>query len=117
VDFSRLQVSVDVFLFSGQYTDVASLSILSKYSGGTCYYYPAYNAVRDGTKFHKELTHNLTRPTGFEAVMRVRATRGLRISNFYGNHYIRGQDLLALPNCTYSVLCSLCFLSFFLLDL
>lgn len=100
VDFSRLQVSVDVFLFSGQYTDVASLSILSKYSGGTCYYYPAYNAVRDGTKFHKELTHNLTRPTGFEAVMRVRATRGLRISNFYGNHYIRGQDLLALPNCT-----------------
>ena len=32
--------------------------------------------------------------------MRVRATRGLRISNFYGNHFIRGQDLLALPNCT-----------------
>ena len=100
VDFSRLQVSVDVFLFSGQYTDVATLSMLSKYTSGTCYYYPAYNAARDGTKFHKELTHNLSRPTGFEAVMRVRATRGLRIANFYGNHFIRGQDLLALPNCT-----------------
>ena len=100
IDFSRLQVSVDVFLFSGQYTDVGSLSVLSKYTGGSCYYYPAYHAPRDGTKFHKEMTHNLCRPTGFEAVMRVRATRGMRISNFYGNHFIRGQDLLALPNCT-----------------
>jgi protein transport protein SEC24 len=32
--------------------------------------------------------------------MRVRATRGLRFSNFYGNYFIRGTDLLALPNCT-----------------
>ena len=100
IDFSRLQVCVDVFLFSGQYTDVGTLSVLSKYTGGTCYYYPAYNHERDSQKFHKELHHDLTRPTGFEAVMRVRATRGIRISNFYGNHYIRGQDLLALPNCT-----------------
>jgi hypothetical protein len=38
--------------------------------------------------------------TAFEAVMRVRATRGIRITNFYGNYFIRGTDLLALPNCT-----------------
>ena len=31
--------------------------------------------------------------------MRVRAT-GYADLNFYGNHFIRGQDLLALPNCT-----------------
>ena len=37
--------------------------------------------------------------------MRVRATRGIRISNFYGNHYIRGQDLLALPNCKFRRIC------------
>jgi protein transport protein SEC24 len=30
------------------------------------------------------------RATAFEAVMRVRATRGVRFSNFYGNYYIRG---------------------------
>ena len=33
-------------------------------------------------------------------VMRVRATRGIRITNFYGNYLLRGTDLLALPNCT-----------------
>jgi len=32
--------------------------------------------------------------------MRVRATRGIRFSNFYGNYFVRGTDLLALPNCT-----------------
>eukprot|EP00606_Chrysophyceae_sp_TOSAG23-5_P000988 GSChrysophyteH2.ASY1.ANO1.1642.1 assembled CDS len=100
IDFSRLQICVDVYLFSGQYTDVATIGVLPKVTGGTCYYYPAYHTMRDAQKFHKEVVHNLTRPTGFESVMRVRATRGIRISNFYGNHYIRGQDLLALPNCT-----------------
>lgn len=51
-------------------------------------------------KFNAELARVLTRATAFEAVMRVRATRGLRITNFYGNYFIRGTDLLALPNCT-----------------
>ena len=55
---------------------------------------------REGAKFNAELTRVLTRATAFEAVMRVRATRGVRITNFYGNYFIRGTDLLALPNCT-----------------
>ena len=60
----------------------------------------AFDAQRDGVKLNTELTRVLTRSTAFEAVMRVRATRGLRIVNFFGNYYIRGTDLLALPNCT-----------------
>jgi protein transport protein SEC24 len=100
IDFSRLQIAIDVFLFSDKYTDVATLSVLAKYSAGTTYYYPSYHAPRDGIKFEKELHHNLTRATAFEAVMRVRATRGLRFSNFFGNYFVRGTDLLALPVCT-----------------
>jgi protein transport protein SEC24 len=100
VDFSRLQVCVDTFLFSAQYTDLATIAVLSKYSGGSTYYYPGFYGARDGTKFEKELCKCLVRATAFEAVMRIRATRGLRFSNFYGNYFIRGTDLLALPNCT-----------------
>lgn len=100
IDFSRLQISVDTFLFSGQYTDLATLAVLSKYTAGSTYYYPAFVAARDGAKFEYDLHHDLTRATAFEAVMRVRATRGLRFSNYYGNYFVRGTDLLALPNCT-----------------
>lgn len=99
VEFSRLQICCDVFLFSNQYTDVATFAVLSKYTSGSTYYYPGFYGPRDSVKFEAELTRCLTRATAFEAVMRVRATRGMRISNFYGNFFIRGADLLALPNC------------------
>lgn len=55
---------------------------------------------RDGARFDEDLYSLLTRPTGFEAVMRVRVTRGLKVVQFHGSYYIRGTDLLALPNCS-----------------
>lgn len=72
---------------------------LSKYSAGQVYYYPAFNAERDGEKFSNELAHCLARETAWEAVMRVRCTKGMRLANFYGNFFLRGPDLLALPTC------------------
>ena len=54
----------------------------------------------DGVRFGADLQADLTRTTAFEAVMRVRATKGINVSSFYGNFYIRGADLLALPNAT-----------------
>ncbi|TDH73446.1 hypothetical protein CCR75_006161 [Bremia lactucae] len=99
IDFCRQQVSVDLFLFSSTYTDIASMGSLSKYSAGQVYYYPSFNAERDGEKFSKELAHCLVRETAWEAVMRVRCTKGMRLANFYGNFFLRGPDLLALPTC------------------
>ena len=43
------------------------------------------------------MRHNLTRTTGCEAVMRIRCSKGLRISAFHGHFFIRSTDLLALP--------------------
>lgn len=51
LDYNKLQISTDVFLFSSGYTDVATLSVLPRYTGGTLYYYPAFNAVRDGIRY------------------------------------------------------------------
>lgn len=44
-----------------------------------------------------ELSHNLERLTGWEAVMRIRCSKGLKISSFHGHFFIRSTDLLALP--------------------
>mmetsp|Transcript_14361 Transcript_14361/g.12989 ORF Transcript_14361/g.12989 Transcript_14361/m.12989 type:complete len:981 (+) Transcript_14361:44-2986(+) len=100
IDLSRLQISVDTFFFSTNYTDISTVSVLSKYTGGSVFFYPGFYSPRDGIKFHRDLSHNLTRSTVFESVFRVRCTRGLRATTFYGNYFIRGNDLLALPNCT-----------------
>ncbi|RHY96008.1 hypothetical protein DYB37_003319 [Aphanomyces astaci] len=99
IEFCRQQVSVDTFLFSPQYTDYASLGAMSKYSAGQVFHYPGFVAAKDGDKFSAELAHTLTRETGWESVMRVRCTKGMRLVNFYGNSFLRGPDLLALPNC------------------
>ncbi|QRW18920.1 transporter protein Sec23 [Rhizoctonia solani] len=99
IDCSRAQISVDMFLFSNAYTDVASLSCLPHYTSGQTFFYPAFNASRaeDALKFAHEFGEVLGSPIGLEAVMRVRASRGLRMSQFYGNFFVRSTDLLALP--------------------
>eukprot|EP00547_Thalassionema_nitzschioides_P004459 CAMPEP_0194202452 /NCGR_PEP_ID=MMETSP0156-20130528/2463_1 /TAXON_ID=33649 /ORGANISM="Thalassionema nitzschioides, Strain L26-B" /LENGTH=1220 /DNA_ID=CAMNT_0038927941 /DNA_START=99 /DNA_END=3761 /DNA_ORIENTATION=+ len=100
VEFSRQQISVDMFLFPYQYLDVSALSELPRYTAGALHSYVGFNPERDGLKFESQLKKRLTQTTAFEAVMRIRCTKGMRITNFYGNFFIRGSDLLALPNCT-----------------
>ena len=99
-DMSRVHIACDVFLFSPQFTDVATLSELCQRTAGQLFYYPGFTAAGLGTKFREELVHVLTRETGFEAVMRVRVTKGWKINQFHGNYLMRGTDLLALPNVT-----------------
>jgi protein transport protein SEC24 len=48
-------------------------------------------------KLRNELRHNLTRFTAWEAVCRVRCSKGFRVSSFNGHFFVRSMDLLALP--------------------
>lgn len=88
-----------MFLFSAAYQDVATLACLPHYTSGQTYYYPAFNAGRteDAIKFAHEFGEVLAMPIMLEAVMRVRASRGLRMSSFHGNFFVRSTDLLAMP--------------------
>lgn len=100
IEFSRAQISVDMYLFPNQYIDVAALCELPKLTAGNLHTYVGFNPKVDGAKFESRLCRCLTQQTAFEAVLRIRCTKGMRISNFYGNFFIRGTDLLALPNCS-----------------
>ncbi|KAI0032870.1 protein transporter SEC24 [Vararia minispora EC-137] len=99
IDCSRSQVTVDMFLFSQTYQDVATLSCLPHYTSGQTYFYPAFDAacIEDAVKFAHEFGKVLAMPIMLEAVTRVRASRGLRMSSFHGNFFVRSTDLLAMP--------------------
>ncbi|KAF7351265.1 Protein transporter SEC24 [Mycena sanguinolenta] len=99
IDCSRAQVTVDMFLFSSGYQDVASLANLPHYTTGQTYYYPAFNAARseDAIKFAHEFGEVLAMPIMLECITRVRASRGLRMASFHGNFFVRSTDLLAMP--------------------
>ncbi|GCB67484.1 hypothetical protein scyTo_0015121, partial [Scyliorhinus torazame] len=101
LDCSGQQVAVDLFLLSGQYTDMASLACMSKYSAGSVFYYPSFHHIHNPAqveKFQKDFKRYLIRKIGFEAVMRIRCTKGLSIHTFHGNFFVRSTDLLSLAN-------------------
>ncbi|KFQ33178.1 Protein transport protein Sec24B, partial [Mesitornis unicolor] len=101
LDCSGQQTAVDLFLLSSQYSDLASLACISKYSAGCIYYYPSFHHSHNpaqAEKLQKDLKRYLTRKIGFEAVMRIRCTKGLSIHTFHGNFFVRSTDLLSLAN-------------------
>lgn len=53
---------------------------VSRYSAGCVFYYPSFHFLHNPAqleKFQRDLERYLTRKVGFEAVMRIRCTKGL----------------------------------------
>lgn len=95
------QVAIDLFLLNTQYADLATLSEVAKFSSGCVLHYSGYHITRNEVqvkRFQKQLSRYLTRKIGFEAVLRIRCTRGLTLHTFYGNFFVRSTDLLAMAN-------------------
>lgn len=52
---------------------------MSRYSAGCVFYYPSFHFIHNPAqleKFQRDLERYLTRKIGFEAVMRIRCTKG-----------------------------------------
>ncbi|KAG8388134.1 hypothetical protein BUALT_Bualt02G0094300 [Buddleja alternifolia] len=75
IEFAEYQVCVDLFITTQTYVDIASLSVVPRTTGGQVYYYYPFSAVSDTAKLYNDLRWNVTRPQGFEAVMRVRCSQ------------------------------------------
>uniref|UniRef100_A0A914CCA1 Protein transport protein Sec24B n=1 Tax=Acrobeloides nanus TaxID=290746 RepID=A0A914CCA1_9BILA len=95
------QVAVDLFVLSNGYVDLSTLSEISKFSAGSVYHYPNYHINRGQVqvkRFQRHFNRYLTRKIGFEAVLRIRCSRGLSLHTFHGNFFVRSTDLLAMAN-------------------
>lgn len=72
---------------------------ISRYSAGSVYYYQSYHHKHNPVqveKLQKELKRYLTRKIGFEAVMRIRCTKGLDTGFFGAWGLWRGSGCLLL---------------------
>lgn len=94
------QVSIDVFAGAAQYADVATLSSLCIVTGGQFFFYPAFHGAGPlAEALYGDIFHDLTRETGFEAVLRVRVPQGARVAAFHGNFTLTNTDLMVAPVC------------------
>ena len=91
-------VSIDLFICANTYVDLATLSVLSEKTGGQVFMYPSYSARKDAYAFQRDLYHDVTRVTGFDAVMIVRVSAGLRVAEHYGNFFHRTASEMDLPS-------------------
>ncbi|XP_065058870.1 protein transport protein Sec24C-like [Rhopilema esculentum] len=78
-------VSVDLFLFPNSYVDVATIGLLATQTGGQIYRYSYFKDATHGKQFIEDLKKNLERDIGFDAIMRLRCSTGLRPVDFYGS--------------------------------
>ncbi|KAF9902740.1 COPII coat Sec23p-Sfb3p heterodimer component [Linnemannia zychae] len=89
-------LSIDLFLFPNAYVDVATLGCLSTITGGETHMFTNFNADRDGVKLIGEINRLVTRPFGFNALMRVRCSTGLRIAEHFGNFHMKNSTDLEI---------------------
>ncbi|KAI9653444.1 MAG: COPII coat Sec23p-Sfb3p heterodimer component [Alyxoria varia] len=96
-DMTEHGVGIDFFLAApqGGYLDVATVGYMSEKTGGEIFYYPNFHFTRDQLKLRKEVTHTLRRTSGFQALLKVRCSNGLQVSNYFGNftQHTFGADL------------------------
>lgn len=97
IEFAEYQVCVDVFITTQSYIDIASISVVPRTTGGQVYYYFPFSAVADTAKLYNDLRWNITRPQGFEAVMRVRCSQGIQVQEYSGNYCKRIPTDVDLP--------------------
>jgi len=98
---AQSRVSVDLFACASSYLDLATIGALSRTTGGQIYYYNGFHAHKDGEAFHRDMYRNITRYTAFEGLMVIRASKGLRVAERYGNFFAREAEEMEIPviNC------------------
>uniref|UniRef100_A0AAQ5ZAW2 SEC24 homolog C, COPII coat complex component n=1 Tax=Amphiprion ocellaris TaxID=80972 RepID=A0AAQ5ZAW2_AMPOC len=79
---------VDLFLFPNQYVDVATLGVVPVSTGGSVYKYTYFQAQLDQERFLNDLRRDVQKLVGFDAVMRVRTSTGIRATDFFGSFFM-----------------------------
>nr|XP_048714933.1 protein transport protein Sec24C isoform X5 [Caretta caretta] len=79
---------VDLFLFPNQYLDLATLGVVPYQTGGSIYKYAYFQLETDQERFLNDLRKDVQKEVGFDAVMRVRTSTGIRATDFFGAFYM-----------------------------
>ena len=85
-DLNKNMASLDLYCFGHSVMkNLASLAENIRLSGSNLCYYETAND-KNLTKFYNELIYNLAKRTTWEAVFRIRCSKGWRKTS-YGNYY------------------------------
>ncbi|KAI9232353.1 MAG: Sec23/Sec24 trunk domain-containing protein [Podila humilis] len=90
----QVGLSIDLFLFPNAYIDIATVGTLASVTGGETFMYPNFSVDKDSDRFVGTLVRLVSRPFGFNALLRVRCSTGLTTAENVGNFFMKnGTDV------------------------
>lgn len=88
-------VSIDMFVHTGAFVDIASISVLSSLSGGDLYYYSSNNSL-DSNRVADDLLACISSVRAFDVFSKIRVSDGLSVTDYFGNIYMRTTNEMSL---------------------
>lgn len=83
-------VCVDMYLFpTSGYIDLATVGAVPALSGGEINFYKSFDVSLHGVKFANDFQLSLARTFGYDCVLKVRVSNGLRVDNSFGNFFMK----------------------------
>lgn len=90
----QVGLSIDLFLFPNTYIDIATVGTLASVTGGETFLFPHFSVDKDSERFVGTLAKLVSRPFGFNALLRVRCSTGLTTAEHVGNFFMKnGTDI------------------------
>ncbi|KAH9965184.1 hypothetical protein BC827DRAFT_1259263 [Russula dissimulans] len=81
-------VGVSMFMAPAKFLDIGSIGAVPSLSGGDIFFHWDFKPLRDGPILESQLRRLVTRKTGYNCTLRVRASDGLRVDHLTGNFHL-----------------------------
>ena len=107
-------VGCNLFLFPERFIDVGSLGSFASTTGGSLFFHPRFDAVRDRGQVYQEIARVTASEhsnngnnnnsndeqvvAGYNATLRIRCSNGLRVNSYTGNFHQRSLTDIELAN-------------------
>ncbi|DAZ97864.1 TPA: hypothetical protein N0F65_003291 [Lagenidium giganteum] len=100
-------IALDVFSVANPFSSLADIGRVCELTGGRVQYMPQFDKEKSNNRHHLTtcIQRIIDRETGYEAVLKVRCSAGLRVDRSYGNFFNpRGGDSTSADEMEFSVI-------------
>lgn len=79
----RSYISLDLYITSSAFVDMASIGYAVEVTGGNLKYYPHFSHEKDEFTLVNDMLQNISNIVGYQALLKIRCSTGVLVSQYY----------------------------------